>query len=268
MTWSRAFLGVRLATAVAVSMAVLAPGSAPAAAESESGGSTWTLDNLGAALKDRSYAEILDRALDVPATNRTDAWRSAVAEAAAAVIRKMTPAEKKPLSVVDRAAELVTRFEFLESAPAFAAARGEVIVAALRRCWDADDQRCLRGLEVHTKTLSGKAALDAAKVLQRGSPAWSAASFIKQAVSGTPDLCKEALVSKVALSALGTPEDQTFAADARRVAFELCWDDLKPALKAGMVGASNAYLKNACKSMREKKALSELQDEICREEDL
>ncbi|MCB9655666.1 MAG: hypothetical protein H6729_16200 [Deltaproteobacteria bacterium] len=254
MTWSLVFLSAHLATAAATS----APGA----------GSTWTLENISAALKQHSYAEILDRALDVPAADRTEVWRSAVAEGAAGVIEKMTPTEKRPLSVVDRAAELVTRFNFIESDPAFVAARSKAILAALNQCWDTDDQRCLRALEVHTKTLSGQAALDAAKVLQRGSPAWSAAGFIKQAVDGTPALCKEALVGTVTVSALATPEDQSFAKDARRVAFELCWDALRPALKSGMVGASNTYLKNVCKSMRAKKALSELQDEICRDEDL
>ena len=229
---------------------------------------SWTLEQLNAALEQHSYAEILDRATDVPSTERTDGWQDAVTKSAAEVLRAMKPTEKSPLFVVNRATELAVRFRFIESRPEFVAARGEVIVAALRRCWDADDQRCLRALDAHTQSLSGKAALDAAKVLQRGGVPWGAMSYIERAVASERTLCTNALVRTVTLSALTTPADQPVAASARRVAFELCWDALMPATKEGMVGASDAYLQNCCKAMRDKGALSGLQDEICLDEDL
>lgn len=227
----------------------------------------WAQADLDAAVAQGSWAEVLDHAEDLPPSARNDKWRSAVTEAASNVLEKTTPPADKPFAVVDRAQTLVARYAFLEKAPRFITARGKLTQTTLEQCVKDDRDDCLEKLKAGLDALSGAAAMEAAKVVRRGFNADGAMPLILRAVTGQASLCGDALTSEVTLFALDLPADYPRAADARKVAFEVCWAQLGPALKKSQAGASKSRLANSCAGMRAKKALSELQEDVCKEED-
>jgi len=228
---------------------------------------TWTLADLEAAKKSGAYSEVLDRAENVPPAGRTDAWRAVVSEAAAVVIEEAKPQDTKLFSVPEKAAALAARHRFLDKAQRFVAAREKAVQAALAACLASDAADCLVKLEPYSAALSPQAALDAAKLVRKSYFAYAPMALVKQATSGQGALCKDEVAQEVTIAALGLPAGEPGAADARKVAFESCWAPMTPVLKKALVGASKYFLVNACKPMRAKKALSELQDDLCKDEE-
>ena len=106
----------------------------------------------------------------------------------------------------------------------------------------------------------------AAKVIRKQ---WNPAAPVElyaDAAAGSKELCADAGLQESVLAALELPRDERRAKVGRTVAFETCSSAMAAPLKAAMVHASTYLLGNACESLRAKKALTELQDELCRDE--
>ncbi|MBS1153839.1 MAG: hypothetical protein H6Q89_5537 [Myxococcaceae bacterium] len=228
-----------------------------------------TFEDLKTLAAQQSYPELLERAEDVAPAARNDAWRELVATAATRVVQSTKIADD-PFGQAARADALIERFSFLDKQPAFLAARDEAIVSGLRRCASANDEACFKLFGRYEKTLSPAGSLAAGKVLRRnGSFAYRPMVLFARAVGGKDAAaCKDPDVADAVLAALDLPAESEGAKAGRQVGYEWCWAALQPKLKAAMIGASSMRLANACKPMREKKALTELQDELCKDVDL
>lgn len=220
---------------------------------------TATMEDLQALGAQSAWAELLERAEDVPAAKRTDDWRALVTKAATAVVQ------------VDdsRAAALSSRYPFLASSPAFSKLHGSASVSTLEKCLGDEKLRdpLTECLATFRKTNPKPDALAAAaKVIRKQ---WNPAAPVElyaEAAAGSKELCADPGLQESVLAALELPRDERRAKAGRTVAFETCFPAMAAPLKSAMVHASTYLLGNACESMRAKKALTELQDELCRDE--
>jgi hypothetical protein len=212
-----------------------------------------------------AYAELLERAEDVSAGSRLDPWRSVVTKAAVAVVSHRSAGA--PFVDAAKAETLRERYRFLADQPAFITARDEAVVAGAEACVkETEDAPCWKTLASFEKTLGAGGSLALGKLLQKsGFRAGRVMPvFARTVTSKDAPACRDPDVQAVTVDALELPVAE--AATARSVAFELCWTAMMPKLKAAMVGASSYRLQNACKAMREKKALTEMQADLCTDE--
>ncbi|MER2565409.1 MAG: hypothetical protein ABTQ32_32085 [Myxococcaceae bacterium] len=220
---------------------------------------TATMEDLQALGTQSAWAELLERAEDVPAAKRTDEWRALVTKAATAVVQ----------ADESRAAALSTRYPFLAASPAFSKLNGSVSVSTLEKCLDDGKVRdpLTECVATFRKTSPKPDALAAAaKVIRRQWNPTAAVDLYADAAAGSKELCADAGLQESVLAALELPRDERRAKAGRTVAFETCFSAMAAPLKSAMVHASTYLLGNACESMRAKKALSEMQDELCRDE--
>lgn len=216
--------------------------------------------DLAALAQQKAWVELLEKAETVLPAERDDRWRGWVGAAAAEVART-APVEKTDA--------LAHRFTFLSAHAPFVAARDAAVVAALERCLAANDDLCFRAFVSVEKTLAPAGSLAAGKVLRHGGFQPQRAMVLFARAVGTKDApaCKDADVAEAVLAALDASPGTETAAAARQVAFDWCFTALAPQLKESMRGAGAARLENACAPMRAKKALTPLQDELCRDVD-
>ncbi len=224
-----------------------------------------SLEELKALSQQKSHLELLERAEDVAPSARSDAWKELVAAAATQVIQSAARDEKHPFAAAAKSDALKARFPFLEQREPFTSARDEAVINALKSC---NDTPCLDTFVLYEKTLSPAGSLAAGKAMRRAGfvPYRPIAVFARAA--SNPAACSDADLADATIASLDTPEDSDTAKAGRQVAFESCWSALQPKLRAAMVGASPYRLANACKPMRAKKALSAIQDELCKDVDL
>ncbi|MDP1917518.1 MAG: hypothetical protein Q8L14_14855 [Myxococcales bacterium] len=220
---------------------------------------TATLEDLEALAGQSAWVELLERAEDVPPAKRNDAWRGLVTKAATAVVQ----------TDESRAQALSTRYGFLAKEPGFSKLQGTASVATLEKCLRRDDLKdaLTECVSTFRKTNpKADALVEAARLLRKQ---WNPAAPVElyaDAAASAKETCSDAGLSESVLAALELPRDATRAAAARKLAFETCWTALAPAMKQAMVHASSYLLKNACEPLRAKKALTEMQDELCRDE--
>lgn len=218
-----------------------------------------TLEDLEALAGQSAWVELLERAEDVPPAKRTDAWRGLVTKAATAVVQ----------TDESRAQALSTRYGFLGREPAFSKLQGTASVSTLEKCLRRSDlnDALTECVSTFRKTNpKADALVDAARLLRKQ---WNPAAPVElyaDAAASAKETCSDAGLSESVLAALELPRDATRAAAARKLAFETCWTALAPAVKQAMVHASPSLLRNACEPLRAKKALTEMQDELCRDE--
>ncbi|NRD68140.1 hypothetical protein HRD49_41065 [Corallococcus exiguus] len=229
-----------------------------------------TLEDLQTLASQKAWAELLERAEDLPAPKRTDAWRALVTDAAAADVETLAPSDKEPFAATQRARALGRRYAFLPKAPRFATARDQGASKDLQRCLERDRRGCIDTFLELTPDMGPEAALQAAHLVKQGHFAYVAMPLFALAVGGGKDVsaCKDAALAETVIAALGLPKEDPRAVQATKVAFEGCWSALGPKLKAATVGASSYFLANTCQPMRARKALSELQDDLCKDEEL
>ncbi|MCY1033920.1 hypothetical protein OV207_20875 [Corallococcus sp. BB11-1] len=229
-----------------------------------------TLEELQTLASQKAWAELLERAEGLPAPQRTDAWRALVTDAAAADVEALPPDDKEPFAASRRARALGQRYAFLSKAPRFATARDQGARKDLQRCLGLDRRGCIDTFLELTPDMGPEAALQAAHLVKQGHFAYVAMPLFAMAVGGGRDVsaCKDAALAEAVIAALGLPKEDPRAVQASKVAFEGCWSALGPKLKAATVGASSYFLANTCQPMRARKALTELQDELCKDEAL
>lgn len=227
-----------------------------------------TLDDLKTLAQHKAYPELLERAEDVAPAARTEVWRDLIATAAAGAVQG-APIAKDPFGQAGKADALLARFSFLEKREGFATARDEAVLSGLRRCIEADDAQCFTRFAPYEKTLGSAGSLKAGKMLRRyGSVPYRPMALFAKAV-GAKDAaaCKDSDVADAVVAALGLPTEDAAAIAARQVAFDWCWAALQPRLKTAMVGAQSVWLQNSCQGMRAKKALTQMQEELCKDEE-
>ena len=220
---------------------------------------TASLEDLEALAAQSAWVELLERAEDVPPAKRNDAWRGLVTKAATAVVQ----------TDESRAQALSTRYGFLANQPGFAKVQGGAAVTTLEKCLKRDDLKDALTDCVTTFRKSNPKAeplVEAARLIRRQ---WNPAAPVElyaDAAASAKELCADAGLAESALAALELPRDGTRAEAARKLTFETCWTALAPTVKKAMVHASTYLLGNACEPLRVKKALTEIQDELCRDE--
>lgn len=225
--------------------------------------------DLPALAQQHAWAELLERAEATAPAERNDGWRALVASAATEVTRTARIA-KDPFGPVEKADALSGRFTFLTGHAPFVAARDAAVVAGLQACFATGDTDCFRLFARYEKTLAPAGSLAAGKALRRaGAFAHRPMVLFAKAV-GAKDAaaCGDADVAEAVDAGLDAPQGSETAAAARQVAFEWCFAALAPKLKESMRGAGSARLGNTCAAMRARKALTELQDDLCRDVDL
>ncbi|WP_217911875.1 hypothetical protein [Myxococcus sp. AM011] len=229
-----------------------------------------TLADLQTLASQQAWAELLERAEDVPPATRTDAWRGLVTEAATAEVEAVTPTDKEPFAAARKAHTLGQRYAFLAKAPAYATVRDASAVKGLERCLAKDGRDCVETYQQLAVGTGPESALKAARLVKQGHFAYVAMPLFALAVGERKDseACKDEALGVTVLAALDLPKDDARAAEARKVAFERCWAALGAKLKAATVGASSYFLENTCQPMRARKALTELQDELCKDAEL
>ncbi len=228
-----------------------------------------TQADLEALVAHAAFEELLERAEDVPVAARKDEWRAAVTRAAAASVSQRPT--KEPFSRAARADALGERYRFLAEQPAFTSARDEAVVAGAALCLEeAEYAPCWKDLARLESTLSPAGSLTLGRLMRKNGfvPARVAPLFCKAVDKKDAPACREVDLQDVVLAGLDLPVDEDGARAARLVAFAQCWSVMQPRVKASLVGASSYRLRNSCKVMRERKALTELQADLCTDEGL
>jgi hypothetical protein len=227
---------------------------------------TWTLDDLKALDASRGHAELLEHAEDVPPKARTDEWKAMVARASAGVVASTHDTAKQPFAGTERAVALSKRFPFLATDAGFQGAVETSAQASMKRCAQGDDD-CLEPVKPALPLMRSAGLVDLGKALRSGRRPTAPMMIFAQAIGATVDhpACRDAVVQEATVASLELPSDDDFAAAARKVAFDACWKAMEKPLKAAMVHANDALRKNVCGLMRAKKALTELQDDLCKE---
>ncbi|MCC6337380.1 MAG: hypothetical protein IT380_25710 [Myxococcales bacterium] len=227
---------------------------------------TWTLDDLKALDASRSYAELVEHAEDLPPKSRADEWKALVARAAAAVVSSTEDSPKQPFAGADRGVALSKRFQFLSADAGFQAAVEVSALSSMKKCAPTGAD-CL-ALVMPAVPLHRPASLvELGKALRAGRRPTAPMTLFARAIGSTVDhpACREAAVQEATVASLEFKPDEELASAARKVAFDACWKAMEKPLKAALVHASDALRRNACAPMRAKKALTELQDELCKE---
>ncbi|MBL8922697.1 MAG: hypothetical protein JNJ54_27865 [Myxococcaceae bacterium] len=225
-------------------------------------GAPANMDDLQAMATTGAWSELLERAEDVPAAKRSPLWKELVASAATAVVQ----------ADETRASALASRYPFLSANTAFAKAQGQAALTAFEKCLRVEREGrdvlldCEGGLRKAAPNATPELLVQAAKVLRRQFNPAASVELYAQAASRSKDVCTDAGLQESTLAALELPADAPRAKTGRTLAFETCWPALSPALKSAMVHASSYLRANACGPLRAKKALTELQDELCRED--
>lgn len=233
--------------------------------------SAATLEDLQALAVQKSWAELLERAEELPPTKRSDTWRTLVTEAATAEVESATPPDDKdPFAATRKARTLGQRYAFVAKAPGFSSARDARGLKDLERCLESKKSGCIDTYQELAGDASTETTLQAARLVKRGHFAYVAMPLFAAAVRGGKEAgaCKDEALAEAVLAALDLPSTDARAGDARKVVFDWCWSALGTRLKTATVGASSYFLANTCQSMRARKALTELQDDLCRDEGL
>jgi hypothetical protein len=222
-----------------------------------------SLDSLKALVSQSAWNEIIEKAESVKPTERSAEWNKAVSLAAAEVLTHK-PEQKNPLSEFERAQKLEKRFLFLKTDAAFQKRSEEVLVDGLTDCNEREFGDCDSRISKLSKNLGPSALMTASKtLLKNGYFATAPMLLVADAVKQDAKLCADESVSKVVVASFELPFDADRAKAARSVAFGACYKNLAATLKQSMIGASEYYLKNACKDLKAKKVLSELQTDLC-----
>ncbi|MDP1827059.1 MAG: hypothetical protein Q8L48_27545 [Archangium sp.] len=226
-----------------------------------------TLAELEVLVSKGAFPEVLERAEDVAPSARSDAWKSLVTKAAAAVVQSAA-VTRDAFAPALEADALAKRHPFLSEREAFMKARDGAVVSAAQRCFKEEDGGpCWKTLAAFEPTLSPPGSWELGRALRKNGalPGRVTALYAKAAAKDAA-ACKDADVQDVLVASLDGPVDGAPAIAARTVAFTTCWAAVQPKLKAAMVSASSYRLQNVCKPMREKKALSALQEDLCADE--
>ena len=163
---------------------------------------------------------------------------------------------------------LVESGAFLAERQPFLRARDRAVLAGAQRCLkESDGEPCWKTLAAFEPTLTPAGGLELGRLLRKnGATPDRVAALYARAASKDGAVCQDAELQEVLIAALDGPVEGAPATAARTVAFTTCWTGFTDKLKTAMKSASSYRLQNACKPMREKKALTALQEDLCQDE--
>ncbi len=226
-----------------------------------------TLSDLETLAERGAHLELLERAEEVPVSSRTEDWKNLVSTAAV-VLLEGKAVTKDPFARALEADGLSRRHTFLAERQPFLRARDRAALAGARQCLkESDEQPCWKTLAAFEPTLTPAGGLELGRLLRKnGATADRVAVLFARAAGKDAAVCQDADLQDVLIAALDGPFAGAPATAARTVAFTTCWTAFSDKLKKAMKSASAYRLQNACKPMREKRALTTLQEDLCQDE--
>ena len=227
-------------------------------------GGDRALEQLRALATQQAWSELLDRAERVPPDARTLEWRALVEKSAVGRTRQ-PPASSAPFSGALAADALLSRYAFLGEDAKFRGALDNAILQGLSRCLDLDESKCAAPLQALEPRLRADAALQVGKVLLRVRRPHGVMRLFARAVPESGVACDDEDVVAATLESFEQPATDPAVPLAVHVAFDTCWRSMQDVLRKTMVGASSYRLRNTCGPLRKLHALSELQEDLCKD---
>lgn len=121
---------------------------------------------------------------------------------------------------------------------------------------------CLDALELWNESHPDDLFVSGKKVQAKLNSEWAVPYFFKASQKGKID-CKDAGVQKALMAGLNLAPDNSKVAQARELAFGICFQELKNTL--AKESSVDSYLfKNACRQMAEKKLISGFKEAKCK----
>lgn len=245
--------------------------NAPAWAEDSQ---KYKMEDLKALGESQGWLELIEHAEDVRPSERKAEWKALLEKAAAGHLSNLEQ-QKKGWEIITTSDQLLTRFPQLAQSKVFMAKRRDAGLPAFQECFrDAyGGVQCVEQLEAFTKADPNDAELHfgAGKVVTRGGMWAAAAPFFARAFEDAKQRktgCKDEALHETLRRAFGQPPDYANAKAAQKVAFDQCFDDLKPVLMDAFYESGGYDAKNLCMGFTRKKVkLSAFQQAYCKDQE-
>jgi hypothetical protein len=230
--------------------------------------------DVQALAKSKSWVELLAKAHNVPASERDASWQSLVTEAAIAHATDASITDEQ--AAADDESELQLYPHLAQSRP-FMDARGKRAMtwfkACFRQSYTIDDCDKLAKAFASADPNNSALARELGDLVMASTTAKGlAVRYYAQALTAAQhqkndkavkDICGTSDLADALANAM-TFEDATAVAQANTVAFDICWPQLNHDDFAKNATASDAAMKNACKGLIAKKALSGVREKKCK----
>ncbi|MCP5368219.1 MAG: hypothetical protein H6907_16340 [Hyphomicrobiales bacterium] len=232
----------------------------------------YTWEDLQVLAEEGAWAELLDHARDIRPSQRKGEWKTWVENGALAAV-KAAGTEGDAAATFALAEDLLTRFAALKSSSGFMAARAEAGLKNFRRCFAerrASLDACLDGLTsfAASQAATPGLALKAAAVAHRhvNEPYVMPLYLLAAQDKGDPSACAAPGLRRATLRSLVESEPKASVVAARRVAFELCWPDLKAPVLAAFSDSplGSSFQANTCGPLTDRGLLNGLRADICK----
>jgi hypothetical protein len=225
-------------------------------------GPTYSMTDLQALEKKGSWEELLGHAEDVAPAQRSAAWEKMVEKAAIGYLEQLSGVAAA-YDAVFTSQSLAKRYPHLLKSQDFMTKRGEAGKKASENCLrDAyRGQHCVDMMKDFLKTSNTAPEVGFAfgKIARKTQNHYVAVPFFKWALDQKKDaaMCGDDDLRMAVVSGLGLPPDYENADGARHIAANVCWDNLKDAIRKELVegGSSGYYRDNTCAVMKAKGAL-------------
>ena len=231
------------------------------------GDKTYSQADLEALVKSGGWLEILNNARDVKPAARDDRWNQITVQAAQKHLAGL-PIDKAPLDALAFCEEVIERYPHLKKVKSFMQARAQAGLKAFPICFNYGwRERCDQAFFrfVSADPDNHELAFKAGKLVRRKMSNFVAAPYFELALRGKPagKWCAEEDVALAVLAALGVPDKEAEVGPAKKIAFSICFKQLKDRLSKEVVHGNKHYLKNACPGLKSKKALKGIRLKKC-----
>lgn len=255
------------------------PGPGPAGPSSTAPAApAFAMKDLEALGARGAHKELLARALDVPASQRSKKWEALVATSATAVLEKA--AENDAFEALKLDESLRELYPQATRAPGYRAVQSRAVAGGIGACFvevkklerrllseRAHIPDCARMAELYVERAQAppSEALELARLVRRNRhPSMAAGLFLAAAPGPGAPACKDPGLEQATLSALHERPGTPLAAAGKTLAFERCYAELAPSLKGELArSAESSYFVNACPDLVKKRALGKLQTKRC-----
>lgn len=221
----------------------------------------YAMADLDALAKRGAWEELLMHAEDIPPAKRDATWEKLVEKAAIGELGQLTTKAESYEGVFTSQA-LGKRYPHLLKSSEFMSKRGEAGKKAasecLREAWRGEHCLDMMNTFLSTPGTSADVGFAFGKIARLNQNHYVAVPFFKWALEKKKDaaMCGDEDLSLAVVAGLGLPPDYENAAGARKIATEMCWDALKPAVeKKVLEDGSSYFIDNACAVLAAKGAL-------------
>jgi hypothetical protein len=229
----------------------------------------YTLADLKALVAQKSYQEAIAHLSDISPSERNADWLAVAVDAATGHISGLS--NDNLVTKVFAIEELDTAYPAILKSAKYTKVRAEVGLKAYESCFQQSYSldECLKHAAKFVEADAGnwELALKMAKAVRRNGNAYNAVPHFKRALGGKGNatVCKDDDLKTAVIAGLGLPKDYDNAADARAIAGNNCFENLKKdIIKAFDEESSGGYVHdNACDFLKAKKALNATQAKTC-----